>query len=110
MSGPAEFAAGHLVFAFAIKLHTGFNDITWHYLDLVMGTADGQHVNDVGAGHSHADGNTSRNHYTVRDEKILLCDHSDDHAAGVLSGSEIAFHEFAAQMQRLRVDLVGSVQ
>jgi hypothetical protein len=110
MSGSAEFMARHLVFAFPIKLHAGFDDITRHHLDLVIGSADGKHVNHVGAGHSNTDGNTSWNHYAVRHEKILLCDHPYDYTAYFLSGPEITFHEFAAQMQSLRVDLVGAIQ
>ena len=109
MSGSAEFMARHLVFAFVIKLHAGFDDITRHHLNLVIGPTDRKHVNHVGASHSNTDGDAGWNHYAVRNEKILLCDHSDNYAARFLSGPEITFHEFAAQMQSLRVDLVGAV-
>jgi len=110
MSRSAELMARHLVLASPVKLHPGFDDITRHHFDLVSGSADGKHMDHVGAGHSNPDGNSGRHHYTVRHKKILLRNHPHDHAVLLLSGSQVAFDEFTAEMQSLWVYLVGSVQ
>src|SRR5271156_1438410 len=86
VSGPAELMAGHFVLPCPRKLQPGFDHIAGHRLDLVLGSADRQFVDYVGARDPKTDRDPARHHHTLRNKKILLRDHPDRHPAARILG------------------------
>jgi len=111
MSGSAKLAARHFVFARTWKLKFCLADRAGQDLNFIGSAIERKRVDRVGAGNAKMNRNPSRNQNAMRNEQILLGDHSHgDRAVRILLGSEIIFDELSRQVKRQSIDVSRALQ
>lgn len=111
MSSSAKLAARHFIFARTGKLKLCLADRAGQDLDFIGSAIEGKRVDRVGAGDAKMNRYTSRNQNAMRDEQVLLGNHSNgDRAIWILLGSEIILDELSRQVKRQRIDVARAPQ
>ena len=94
MSRSAKFAANGFVYARIGELQGRFTDRARQDLHVIFGSIDRQRMYNVSARDSQVNGNSRRDHNTMRYKHILLSDHAQsDRTIRILLSPQIAFHE-----------------
>src|SRR5580658_6352023 len=101
MTRSAKFAARHFIFARTREPKLGLADRAGQGLDFIVSAIESKPVDRVGAGDAKMNRDPSRNQNAMRDEQVLLSNHSHgDRAIRILLGPEIILDELSRQVKR----------
>ena len=111
MSRSAKFAARHFICARMWKLQLRFADRSGQDLDFIVSAIEGERVYRIGAGDAKMNGDPSGNQNAVRDEQVLLSDHSHrDRSIRVLLSAKIVLDELSGQVKGQGIDVARAPQ